>query len=80
MTNGLDYMRSQPIIKAIKKINKYFDKGHKIIIWTARGAVSGIDWSETTKKQLQEWGVKYHELSFNKPSFDILFDDKARKI
>lgn len=30
-----------------------------------------------TKKQLNKWGVKYHELIFGKPSYDILIDDKC---
>ena len=31
-----DYKNSLPNIKAIKKINKLYDNGHKIIIFTAR--------------------------------------------
>jgi hypothetical protein len=30
--------------------------------------------------QLIKWGVKYHKLSFNKPFYDLLFDDKAMNI
>ena len=30
-----------------------------------------------TKKQLKMWGVKYHELIFGKPSYDIIVDDKS---
>jgi hypothetical protein len=29
-----------------------------------------------TKKQLIKWNVKYDELIFGKPSYDILIDDK----
>jgi hypothetical protein len=32
-----------------------------------------------TKSQLEEWGVKYHELVLGKPSGDIYIDDKGIK-
>ena len=51
--------------------------GHVIVYWTARGSVTGIDWRDITESQLKDWGVKYHELRFGKPSFDLLIDDKA---
>ena len=44
--------------------------------WTARGTGSGIDWRDITEKQLEEWGVKYHELKFGKPVYDLFIDDK----
>ena len=45
---------------------------------TARGATTGIDWSKLTEKQLNSWGLKYHELIMNqKPYGDIYVDDKA---
>jgi CMP-N,N'-diacetyllegionaminic acid synthase len=72
----LDYSKSKPIIKAINKANQLYDNGHQIIYWTARGTQTGIDWSETTTKQFKEWGVKYHELKFGKPIYDIFIDDK----
>ena len=44
--------------------------------WTARGTGSGIDWREVTEKQFKKWGVKYHELRFGKPIYDLFIDDK----
>ncbi len=32
---------------------------------------------EKTLKQLNNWGLKFHELIMGKPSYDILIDDKA---
>ena len=32
---------------------------------------------EFTVKQLMKWGLKYNELIFGKPSYDIFVDDKA---
>jgi hypothetical protein len=72
----LDYSKSKPIVEAIEKANLLFDKGHTIIYWTARGTKTGIDWSETTKNQFKDWGVKYHELKFGKPAYDLFIDDK----
>lgn len=76
-TKGSSYEDSQPYPEKIRKINFLHDTGHTIIYWTARGSSSGLDWSELTKKQLDSWGCKYHELRLGKPSYDIWVDDKA---
>ena len=72
-----NYSFAKPIIENIKKINELYDNGDTIIYWTARGTGSGIDWRETTEKQFSEWGVKYHELRFGKPIYDLLICDKV---
>lgn len=74
--NKPDYTTCYPIKENIEKANKLFDEGNHIVYWTARGVRSGIDWSAITEKQLKEWGVKYHELRFNKPYYDLFIDDK----
>ena len=51
--------------------------GNTVVYWTARGSVTGIDWKELTRKQLQIWGAKYTELRLNKPNYDIFICDKA---
>jgi len=67
-----------PNKQMITIINKLYDEGHKIIFMTGRGAITGIDWEETTKEQLKRWGIKYHELRFIKKPLDYLYvDDKA---
>ena len=79
------YHTAKPIKKAIKKINKYFDEGNYIIIFTARymGRNKGnikkayVDGFEEAENQLKKWGVKYNELILGKPEYDILFDDKS---
>lgn len=76
-TKGEDYENSTPIIDRIQKINALYDAGNTIVYWTARGSGSGIDWSELTKKQLDESGTKYHELKMGKPVYDIFIDDKS---
>ena len=72
-----DYSKAVPIKKNIEKINKLFSEGHTIVYWTARGSVTGIDWREVTETQFQEWGVKCHEIKFQKPSYDLFICDKA---
>jgi hypothetical protein len=71
-----EYEKAQPIYGRIKKINDLYDNGNTIIYWTARGTESKLDWSSLTKKQFEEWGVKYHDLQFNKPVYDLFIDDK----
>ena len=71
-----DYSQAEPIIKNIKKINKLYDEGNTITYWTARGTGSGIDWRNVTEKQFDKWGVKYHDLKFGKPIYDLFVDDK----
>ena len=74
--NKPDYSEATPIKKNIKKANKLYDEGHTIVYWTARGSKTGIDWTEITKKQLNDWEVKYHELKLGKPYYDLFIDDK----
>jgi len=76
LSGEMQYESAKPIIKAIEKINLLYQEGHYIVFWTARGTKSGIDWRELTERQLNHWGVKYHELRFGKPVYDIFIDDK----
>ena len=71
-----DYSLAVPLRDRIEKINKLYESGNKIIYWTARGTGSGIDWREVTEKQFSNWGVKYHDLRFGKPIYDLFIDDK----
>jgi hypothetical protein len=71
-----DYSLAVPLKERIEKINKLYESGNKIIYWTARGTGSGINWREVTEKQFSSWGVKYHDLKFGKPIYDLFVDDK----
>ena len=77
LTNGSDYNNSRPLRNRIDKINSLYDNGYEIIYWTARGMSSGMDWSDLTKRQLDEWGCKYTKLMMNKPKYDLWIDDKS---
>ena len=82
-----DYEGSEPIKDRIKKVNILYDKGHTIIFQTARGmgrfnndAKKAIDaFYDMTTKQLDTWGVKYHNLFLGKPAGDIYIDDKGMR-
>jgi hypothetical protein len=71
-----DYSLSTPIQENIEKANKFYDDGHIVVYWTARGTVTGIDWENITRKQFADWGVKFHDLKFGKPNYDLFIDDK----
>ena len=78
-TQGMDYYSATPITNRIQKINQLFREGNVIKLNTARGSRTGIDWRALTEKQLQDWGVSYHELHLGKPFADFYIDDKAVK-
>ena len=73
------YLEATPIPYMVEQVNRLYDEGNKIIIQTARGRGSGIDWTDLTLEQLDRWGVKYHELEpmFHKPTADLFIDDKG---
>ena len=83
-TNG-NYESSFPIKERIDHINELYDKGNKIIFFTARGMkrFSGNceevnnKFYNFTYEQLKKWGLKFHELKMCKPEADIFVDDKG---
>jgi len=80
-----DYKNAKPIIKSINIINKLYNNNFYIKLFTARFMGRNKDNCVKakkqglilTKKQLKNWGVKYHKLLMCKPSYDIFIDDKA---
>lgn len=85
-TDG-DYSKAEPLKDRIEKNNKLFEENHVIIYLTARGmgrtnnnvVESYKLFYDFTKKQLDDWGVKYHDLFLGKPAADIYVDDKGIK-
>lgn len=79
------YSYCVPIQKNIDKVNKFYNEGHTIIIYTSRGMGTlggdlGVIYNtlyEPTKRDLERWGVKFHQLVFGKIYFDVLIDDKV---
>ncbi|MFN8528536.1 MAG: acylneuraminate cytidylyltransferase family protein [Anaerolineae bacterium] len=76
ITLNNQYNLAQPITSAINIINRLFDEGNTIVLFTARGSATGIDWREVTRQQMEQWGVKHHRLEFGKPPADYYIDDK----
>jgi len=79
ITEG-NYEEAKPYKARIKQINSLHAEGNKIILFTARGTSTGIDWRPLTEKQLKNWDVSYDELLFGKPEADKYIDDKADDI
>ena len=83
------YTRAKPNFKNINKINQLKREGWHITYWTGRGGHSHIDYTDLTKSQLKKWGCLHDNLilGYNenpnypvKPSFDLVVDDKAKRI
>lgn len=74
-----------PIKHMIDYVNRLYDEGHTIVLYTARrmlthdGNVNDViaDVGDITKNWLSEHNVKYTELIFGKLYFDVIIDDKA---
>ncbi len=80
-----DYDNALPNIKVINIINKLFSEGNYILIYTSRymgkfnnDIVKVNEHGFTkTKKQLEDWGLKFNKLLLGKPEYDIIIDDKS---
>ncbi len=77
-TNDGDYLNAVPLLRRVARVNRLYDAGHTIIIDSARGSVTGEDWHSQTLAQLEEWGVKHHQLYVGrKPYADVYVDDRG---
>jgi hypothetical protein len=73
-----EYSSALPLRERILVVNSLYDEGHRIIVNTARGSKTGIDWYSLTKTQLEDWNLKFHELYVgDKIDADLFIDDKA---
>ena len=75
-----DYSLAKPFQNRIIFFNELYEKGNRIIYWTARGYTTGIDWRELTLKQFEKFNVKFHSLRFGKIDGSFYIDDKAINI
>ena len=86
--HGGDYSKAPPLQHGIAQVNKLYDMGYEIILFTARygerrkgnlhqmyeaGYREWIDW-------LNEHGVKYHHAYMGKPAGVLYIDDKAARV
>lgn len=65
--------KAKPDKELINIVNKYYDKGYIVYIYTARPDL----YERATKKWLDKHGVKYHYIAMNKLYYDIFIDDKC---
>ena len=65
------YAQRTPKQTVIDFVNRLYNKGETIIIWTARYEQD----RKVTINWLRENGVKYHDLIFNKPKYKLFIDD-----
>ena len=80
-----DYDSLEPYPEAKEIINKLYDEGYYIIFNTSRfmgrckNDVMKVyrEHYSFMKKQLESWGIKFHELHMGKPRADVYVDDKA---
>ena len=80
LTPGNDYTLAEPLGETISAVNALYEKGHRIVMFTARGSATGIDWRKTTEDQFARWGLRYHELHFGKPAADYYIDDRLMPV
>jgi len=75
-----DYSKAKPNMSVINFVNKLYNLGHCVILFTARGSATGIDWEDVTQKQLSDWNVQYTKLQFGKPAAEVYIDDRLLSI
>jgi len=79
------YLEAKPYENRIKKVNSLFDQDNHIVFFTSRGMTGANGnvslcyerYYDITKRQLIEWGVKYHQLIMGKPAAEFYVDDHA---
>ncbi len=76
-----DYAAAEPMRARIDRINRDY-QGWRVVVATARGGMTGVDWRAVTEGQLDAWGLRYDELVIPKnkyllPEYDLWIDDKA---
>lgn len=76
LTPDNDYTKADCNPMMVAAVNALYDAGHEIILFTARGTKTGIDWTGTTREQMKRWGVRYHDLRFGKPAAEYYIDDR----
>lgn len=79
-TEKNDYSKARPIEQNINILRALADCGHEIILHTARGYATGIDWEKLTKEQMNKWGVPCADVLFGKPNADFYIDDKMIRL
>lgn len=87
-TTGGDYENAKPLLYGIKQVNKLYDEGYTIVLYTARyGDRENGNLHNMYQRGYREWtdwlekhGVKYHYAYMGKPAGVLYIDDKAARV
>ena len=77
-TAGFDYAKRTPNKIMIEEVNKLYDEGNRIDLYTSRLGIEND--KEVTELWLKENNVKYTTLTFGKPHYDFILDDKSLRV
>ena len=85
---GGDYAKAPPLEHGISQVNKLYDMGYEIVLYTARyGERKAGNLNEMYEAGYREWidwltkyGVKYHHAFMGKPAGVLYIDDKAARV
>ena len=66
---------AKPLEGAVNGINKLYNEGHTIIIYSSRTWME----FEMTSDWLKKHKIKYHQLVLGKPIGDLWIDDRAMR-
>jgi hypothetical protein len=80
-----DYENAKPRQEMIDLVNRLYEEGYRIILHTARymgrcenDAARARDMGQSlTQKQLESWGLRFHDLYLGKPAYDLVIDDRS---
>ncbi len=69
----------KPAENAVETVNAWYEAGHRIVLTTYRGDVIGAEQPQfsvaSTIKDLEDIGLKYHDILFDCPSPRIVIND-----
>ena len=86
--NGGDYSKAPPLKYGISQVNKLYDLGYEVVLYTARyGDREKGNMHMQYERGYREWtdwleknGVKYHHAFMGKPAGVLYLDDKAARV
>ena len=68
-----EFEKARPLVGAVEAVNAFYDAGHQVVFYTNRN----YRYMQMTIRQLQQFGFKFHHISFSKPHGDVIIDDRA---
>jgi len=86
--HGGDYSKAPPLEHGIAQVNKLYDMGYEVVLYTARyGERKAGNINEMYEAGYREWtdwlkkhGVKYHHAFMGKIAGVLYIDDKAARV